>query len=352
MNDERGTCTLQEILGQFTSWDATLAGLDEQLPEIQAMLDRWQVAEVACCGCGSTYYLSLACASLLQSLAGLRAQAFPASELWLFPSACQGKAGFDLLLAISRSGETTETLQAVRSHKKRSGSHVLAITCYPDSTLAREASLCLTTRQAEEVSIVQTRSFTSMLVTAHYVAALLAGRPDYLDELRALPALGRRVTEAAYRQIAEMGRNRAFDKLFFLGSGPNYGLACEGMLKMKESALSHSEAFSFLEFRHGPMSLVDPASLIVGLLSDTACEQERDVLRHMKELGGTTLVLAESEQEADSVADVSIGLGSGLGELARSILYLPLLQLLAFHRAMDRGLDPDRPRHLTAAVVL
>lgn len=352
MKHERGAYTLQEILGQFTSWEATLAGLADQEPEIRALVERWRVSDVAVCGCGSTYYLSLTAASAFQSLVGIRAQAFPASELWLFPAACHGKDSFGLLVAVSRSGETTETLQAVRTFKARGDGPVLAITCVQDSALARETSHCLTAKEAQEVSVVQTRSFTSMLLTAHYLAGLMADRPDYLEKLRSLPAHGRRVATLAHTQIAEIGRSQAYNKLFFLGSGPNFGLACEGMLKMKESALSHSEAFSFLEFRHGPMSLVDRATLIVGLLSDTAREHELAVLQQMKDLGAATLVLADTEENASLGADISIGLDSGLSELVRGPLYLPLLQLLAYYRAVSRGLDPDRPRHLTAAVVL
>ena len=143
----------------------------------------------------------------------------------------------------------------------------------------------------------------------------------------------------------------SLQRFFFLGSGPNYGLACETMLKMKEMSLSYSEAYHFMEFRHGPKSMVDRSSLVVGLVSEEAREQEIAVLKEMQELGATILALADYEfglEEFDHI----VAFKSGTSDWARGVLYLPLLQLLAYHRAMAKGLDPDHPAHLDAVVKL
>jgi glucosamine--fructose-6-phosphate aminotransferase (isomerizing) len=116
-------------------------------------------------------------------------------------------------------------------------------------------------------------------------------------------------------------------------------------------SLTNSEAYHFLEFRHGPKSMVDSSTLVVGLLSDTARRAETQVLREMKELGATLLVLAESA-EGLGWADAVVPFGSGLPEGARLPLYLPVLQLLAYHRAVSKALDPDAPRNLDAVVKL
>ena len=120
-----------------------------------------------------------------------------------------------------------------------------------------------------------------------------------------------------------------YQHFVFLGSGLNYGLASEVMLKMKEMSISVSEVFHFMEFRHGPMSMITPNSLVIGLISDTGREEELKVLKDMKQLGATTMALVENAKGID--VDHVIELGSKISELSRGALYLPVLQLIAFY---------------------
>jgi glucosamine--fructose-6-phosphate aminotransferase (isomerizing) len=190
-----------------------------------------------------------------------------------------------------------------------------------------------------------------MLVGCLAIAAIIGRRAALIEALAALPPLGNRLL-ADYDELASsVGADATRERVFFLGSGARYGLACEGMLKMKEMSLTNSEAYHFLEFRHGPKSMVDASTLVVGLLSDTARAAELQVLREMKELSATVLVLSESAEGLEW-ADAVVAFRSGLPESARLPLYLPVLQLLAYHRAIGKGLDPDAPRNLDAVVKL
>jgi len=350
---EKRIHTLEEIVGQTAAWQAALEETITKGEQIRELLDKGSFREVIFTGCGSTYYLSLTAAAIFQHLTGLRTLALPTSELVLYPNSSLVQGEPTLLVAVSRSGETTETLWALRGFKARWGKTVLAITCYEDSALASEASLSLIAREGKEESIAQTRSFTSMLVAAQALAGIAAGRDDYLEQLQALPSLGEELIAKRWGLTRELGENVGLQRFFFLGSGPRYGLACEAMLKMKEMSLSYSEAFHFMEFRHGPKSMVDDTTLVVGLVSDSAREHEVAVLKEVKELGARTLALAESKKQAD-LDDIVylICFDSGLPELAREVLYLPVLQLLAYYRAMAKGLDPDKPTHLEAVVRL
>lgn len=145
-------------------------------------------------------------------------------------------------------------------------------------------------------------------------------------------------------QAKAIGENLALDRFYFLGSGIRYGLACEVNLKMKEMTLTHSEPFHFLEFRHGPMSMVNESAAVIGLRSDANAAHEQKVLDEMRAKGGTLLSLAE--------ADANITFESGVPEAVRAVLYLPTLQLMAYHRSIAKGLNPDRPNNLTAVVKL
>jgi len=344
--------TYQEILSQPEVWPEALAVGQASMPRIRALWEGNRPGGLLFIGCGSTYYLSLTAAALARR-AGLMASAMPASEVWLLGEEVWPGQNRVWLIAVSRSGETSETLGAVETFRRAGGQVVIAVTCEPESELARRADWALVVPGAREQSIAQTRSFTSMLLLCQLLLAGLAGAGGLAERLRVLPALGRRLLDQYGGLAAALGGDGRVERFFFLGNGPLYGLAQEAMLKMKEMSLSHSEAFHTLEFRHGPKSLVDERALVVGLLSDQTRPQEAAVLAEMRALGGHTLALA-NEGDAASCGDPEylICLGSGLRTAERLVLYLPVLQLLAYHRALARGLDPDQPRHLSAAVVL
>ncbi len=144
--------------------------------------------------------------------------------------------------------------------------------------------------------------------------------------------------------LENLGADLGVERFYVLGSEVRYGLACEISLKMKEMTLSHSEPFYTMEFRHGPMSMVTPSTLIVGLLGPGRRVQDEAVLREMAGMGARTLLIAEG--------DADINLESGLSELAQSLLLVPPGQLVALSRSLAKGLNPDRPNNLSTVVFL
>jgi glucosamine--fructose-6-phosphate aminotransferase (isomerizing) len=350
---ERGQHTYQEITSQPEVWGQTLASARQQADAVRALLAQG-FDEALFIGCGSTYYLSLAAASLFQRLSGLPARGLPASELWFYPEAVLRQEGRTLLVVISRSGTTTETLYAIDAFKARCAPNILAVTCYPDTPMAEAGRLVMAAPAAQERSIAQTRSFASMYLLTQVLAGLAARDESYVTRLEQLPRIGRALMNGYAGLMQEPGSDLdGIERVFFLGSGIYYGLACELMLKMKEMSLTYSEAFHFMEFRHGPKSMVNDHTLVIGLVSDAVRDREVAVLREMRGFGARVLAIAEEGTSADlGGADFVIPLRSGLPETARGVLYLPLLQLMAYHRAMAKGLDPDRPRNLDAVVYL
>ncbi len=296
-------------------------------------------------GCGSTYYLSLAAAALYQELTGRAARAVPGGELLLNPQTVIAHTGSlrCLLIAVSRSGTTTETVKAVEKFKAEKRGDVLVISNYAE-TLSDLADFNLVIDKGQEQSVAQTRSFASMYVAATGLAARMAGRVDLLDSMAALPGIGQRLIRDLEPAARQTGEALAFDRFYFLGSGIRYGLACEVNLKMKEMTLTHSEPFHFLEFRHGPMSMVNGKAVVVGLVSESNSSHEKAVLDEMQALGGKIVALGES--------GVDFAFESGIPESVRGVLYLPVLQLMAFYRSLAKGLNPDRPNNLVSVIKL
>ena len=298
--------------------------------------------QVVFIGCGSTYYLSLAAAALYQELTGCAARALPAGELLLNPQTVLTDQK-TLLVAVSRSGTTSETLKAVETFRAGKRGDVIAISNY-EEVLSRLADVNIVIDKGQEQSVAQTKSFASMYVAVCAFCARMAGREDLVDAMGKLPEVGKSIIGNYESSAKEIGENLDFDRFYFLGSGIRYGLACEVNLKMKEMTLTHSEPFHFLEFRHGPMSMVNETAVVVGMLSDASRSHEEKVLSEMKTLGGAVVSLGE--------AGTDVMFDSGIPESVRGVLYLPVLQLMAFYRSVAKGLNPDRPKHLTAVVKL
>ncbi|HJZ12649.1 MAG TPA: SIS domain-containing protein, partial [Acidobacteriota bacterium] len=335
--------TYREIKSQPEAWAQAL-----DLTSASSLPNALDYDQVIFTGCGSTYYLSLAAAALYQELTGRPARAVPGGELLLNPGASVGRVddplyagpdtipphGKNLLVAISRSGTTTETLKAVEKYKAAKLGDVIVISNY-DEVLSRLADINIVISKGQEESVAQTRSFASMYVAAMGFAARMAGGHDLLECMSSLPEIGERLIRDFEPVARQIGENLYFDRFYFLGSGIRYGLACEANLKMKEMTLTHSEPFHFLEFRHGPMSMVNEKAVVVGLVSESNRSHEKAVLNEMQALGGKIVALAES--------DADITFKSGIPESVRGVLYLPVLQLMAFYRSLSKGLNPDRP---------
>jgi len=332
--------TYIEIKSQTDAWVQAL-----EVTRAVSLPNAEKYDQVIFTGCGSTYYLSLAAAALYQELTGRSARAVPGGELLLNPQTAVAQVANlrYLLVAISRSGTTTETVKAVEKFKKDNRGDVIVISNY-DEILSKFGDVNIIIPSGQEESVAQTRSFASMFVAVTAMCARMAGRDDLVDAMSALPEAGQRLMRDFEPVAREIGENLSLDRFYFLGSGIRYGLACEANLKMKEMTLTHSEPFHFLEFRHGPMSMVNENAVVVGMLSDANRAHEAKVLSEMKMLGGTVASFGES--------DADIVFESGIPESVRGVLYLPVLQLMAFYRSVAKGLNPDRPANLTAVVKL
>lgn len=338
------SCTYDEIRTQPAAWQQSIDLVSDNRQAIEALRDS-APGLILLTGCGSTHYLSAAAAALYHQFGRPEARAFPASELVLYPDSILPAEGQRALLIVSsRSGRTSETLAAIETYRQAQRGPVLTISNTPDAPLAQMGDLNIVIPDGSEEGIAQTRSFTSMYTAQVAVSSVIAGQPELLEALPGTIPVARRLIETCEQMARGLAEDAGLNSFFFLGTGPRYPLACELSLKLKEMSLSIAEPFHFMEFRHGPISMVDERTLVIGLHSDATREHEDAVLDEVRRLGGRTLTVAEQG------ADVSFS--SGLPEPVRGALYLPALHLMAYHRALSRGLDPDVPNNLVPYVEL
>jgi glucosamine--fructose-6-phosphate aminotransferase (isomerizing) len=342
--------TYREIVSQPEAWERTLAGTASRWLGADDALGLTGSERFLFVGSGTSFYLAQAAAQVMQERTGRSAVAVPASEVFLSQASAVPPEEPLVAFVLSRSGSTSEAVLAARHLRECvPGARVVTLSCRADTELATHAHLAIELPYAAERSVVMTRSFTSMLLALGLVAATIAADAGALAELERLPGLAHAGMADAEAFGERLGRDMGLDAFVHLGLGPNFGLAQEATLKLKEMTQVPCEAYSPLEFRHGPISIVEPGTAAV-LLGGTREEAylpdlERDLARHGAHV-------AKVSPHGSETADTALLLPAGLSDLARGPLYLPPVQLLAYHRARAIGLNPDEPRNLDQVVVL
>ncbi len=355
MGKSKGEYTINEILTQHELWTSVITSVESKGDEVLPLFK--DIERVIFTGCGSNYYMSLGAAIHFRFLTGIPSSGIPASELLLYPRAVFGGVEKALVVSLCRSGETTEVVKAINLVRKSTGFNTLYIGCYPQSTVAQLCTRKIALPEAQEKSIVTTKSHTAMFLAVQMIAGMLHTEVNitgsaYVKELKSLPEIGKRIIENLRERVKDMPLER-YKQFVFLGSGPFYGIACESMLKMKEMALVPSDSFHSLEFRHGPKSILGEDVLVSIFLSDTAREYEAVLIREIKQLGGSVMVVCEkADSSIPESSDYLIEIESNLGEFSRSAILLPVSQLLAFYKALSKNIDVDSPRNLTYYVSL
>jgi len=337
--------TYQEILQQPATWKKTFGYLKEKENYFSQFLAE-PYDNVIFTGCGSSYNLSLTASHFWQAIKQVPAKGVPASETFLFPGGVFLPQNRYLLFGISRSGETTETVKALQHFQDKFKGTTVGVSCEENSSLLKAANYEMVLSFAREESVVMTQSFSTMLLT---LLSLAFPSTKSADNLLSLPEILEKHLPSGEKAIKDLASNLSFDKFIFLGNGPYHGIAWEGSLKLKEMSVTSTETFHFLEFRHGPKSVVDEKTLIIALTSQRAFSWEKEVIMEMIDLGATILHLGKTSLNSPQAIEI-IFPEETLDDFSLPVLYLPFLQLLGYYRAKNKGLNPDSPRNLTKVV--
>ena len=332
--------------------DASLFGAEvgARLPEVTA---------VHVAACGSAFNAGLVARQWIQEYAGLPCTVEIASEYRYRPPPCPPNC---LFLAISQSGETADTLAATRAAREQGYRAVLALSNVATSSLVRNVEHSLLTRAGLEVGVASTKALLTQLAALAIIALALArARGLREDEVRALtqqaaalPDLIEQLLEMDGRlaRLAEHFRDR--EHVLFLGRGPMWPVAMEGALKLKELSYIHAEAYAAGELKHGPLALVDSNMLVVALApNDGLLHKLRSNLEEVRARGGKLFVVSDADANlGHEEGMVVLRLPAPPTALQAPVLYTVPLQLLAYHVAVQKGNDVDRPRNLAKSVTV
>jgi glucosamine--fructose-6-phosphate aminotransferase (isomerizing) len=317
------------------------------------------VDSVLILACGTSWHSGMVARYWLESLAGVPCTVEIASEYRYRDSVPRPH---QLVVAISQSGETADTLAALRYARELGQPLTLAICNVPESAIVRESKLRFITRAGPEIGVASTKAFTTQLAALFLLTLVLAklrGRlneaqeADYLTALRHLPVAVQKVL-ALEPQIERWAQDFAAKQhALFLGRGHHYPIALEGALKLKEISYIHAEAYPAGELKHGPLALVDRDMPVIAVApNDALLEKLKSNLQEVRARGGELYVFADADSEVHESEGIHIlRLPEHYGALS-PVLHVVPLQLLAYHAALVKGTDVDKPRNLAKSVTV
>jgi glucosamine--fructose-6-phosphate aminotransferase (isomerizing) len=343
---------IADTLEAVSSLDAGLFGTDAG--RVLAGID-----SVLILACGTSYYAGLTAKYWLESIAGLPTAVEIASEYRYRQSVPNASA---LVVVVSQSGETADTLAALKHAKTLGHRHTLAVVNVATSAMVRETAMQFFTRAGIEIGVASTKAFTTQLVALYLLANAIAkvqGRltaaaeASALAALRHLPAAVQRVLALEPQVIAWAEQFASKENALFLGRGLHYPIALEGALKLKEISYIHAEAYPAGELKHGPLALVTAAMPVVTVApNDALLEKLKSNMMEVRARGGELYVFADAGGQIESSVGVHvIRMPEHYGPLS-PILHVVPLQLLAYHTATARGTDVDKPRNLAKSVTV
>ena len=342
--------TLEGRLGKDSVLDSSFG------PKAIEVFDKIKGIQII--ACGTSYHAALIAKYGIESVTSLPVNVEVASEFRYRRVVVQPDT---LLITISQSGETADTLAALRKAKEIGYEHTLAICNVPESSLVRESELSMMTRAGPEIGVASTKAFTTQLVAILLLVTVLARRfgttaeteAKVVEQLRHLP----RIIEDVLKlddEIKEMANDFSDkDHSLFLGRGMHYPVALEGALKLKEISYIHAEGYPAGELKHGPIALVDKNIPIVAVApNDKLIDKLKSNLQEVKARGGQLYVFAETGTNLKSEEGIKVIEVAPLDIAISPIIFSVPLQMLAYHVAILKGTDVDQPRNLAKSVTV
>lgn len=309
--------------------------------------------------CGTSYYAGLTARYWIEAIAGLPCSVEIASEYRYRAAYANPK---HLIVTISQSGETLDTMEALKYAKSLGHKHTLSICNVPESAIPRASELVCYTRAGAEIGVASTKAFTTQLAALFQLTVVLgklhgridaAQEADYLEQLRFLPGSVQHALNMEPQIAAWAERFARKSSALFLGRGLHYPIALEGALKLKEISYIHAEAYPAGELKHGPLALVDEDMPVVVIApNDSLLEKVKSNMQEVRARGGELFVFADQDSNFNESEGVHVIRTPRHAGVLSPIVHTIPVQLLAYHTALARGTDVDKPRNLAKSVTV
>ncbi len=335
--------TLNEINEQPEKLKAVAKSYSKLSSDAVKLLKSGKFSEINFVGCGTSYNLSMGLSYQFKRFSKTPSNFFSGSEIAFGLTSLKSDS---LLIGLSRSGESTETVLAMKKAKDE-GIKTIGVTCEANSSITKTSDVPVVLNFVNERSVVMTQSFTSM---AFFVSAMIRDlfAPEYLDDyLNTIPELSKSVLNDT-RSFFDNANFAKFNHFVFLGYDEYFATSLEGVTKVTETSLSEVEAYQGLEYRHGPKSKVTDHTFICILSDEFLKEEEEKLAGEMKTLGARILNISKSRMK--NVDNIIVDYNKN--DFGDWFLRVIPAQIIGVKKAVERGLDPDNPKNLTKVVKL
>ena len=309
--------------------------------------------------CGTSYYAGMTARYWIEAISGLPCSVEIASEYRYRAAHANPK---HLIVTISQSGETLDTMEALKYAKSLGHLHTLSICNVPESAIPRASELVCYTRAGAEIGVASTKAFTTQLAALFQLCVVLgklhgkvsaADEADYLEQLRFLPGSVQHALNLEPQIALWAERFAQKENALFLGRGLHYPIALEGALKLKEISYIHAEAYPAGELKHGPLALVDAEMPVVVIApNDRLLEKVKSNMQEVRARGGELFVFADQDSNFSESEGVHVIRTPRHAGVLSPIVHTIPVQLLAYHTALARGTDVDKPRNLAKSVTV
>jgi glutamine---fructose-6-phosphate transaminase (isomerizing) len=309
--------------------------------------------------CGTSYYAGMTARYWIEAISGLPCSVEIASEYRYRAAHANPK---HLIVTISQSGETLDTMEALKYAKSLGHKHTLSICNVPESAIPRASELVCYTRAGAEIGVASTKAFTTQLAALFQLCVVLGKlhgkvtpelEADYLEQLRFLPGSVQHALNLEPQIAVWAERFAQKENALFLGRGLHYPIALEGALKLKEISYIHAEAYPAGELKHGPLALVDAEMPVVVIApNDKLLEKVKSNMQEVRARGGELFVFADQDSNFSESEGVHVIRTPRHAGVLSPIVHTIPVQLLAYHTALARGTDVDKPRNLAKSVTV
>ena len=321
-----------------------------EFSEIEKVVDKFPEFNRICfVACGTSFHASLVGKYLFETLLGIPTDVVLASEFIYSEGALDEQT---LVILISQSGETADTLRALKIANKKS--ETLAIVNVLGSTATREANHVIYTRAGPEIGVAATKTYVSQLTSIYMLAIAMNGDKNLLEKLKMVPNYMKHALEAEDHIIEIAKKYKDSFDFFFIGRGFSYPTALEGALKLKEITYIHGEGYAAGELKHGPLALIDDDVPVLAVVPPgDSHDKTLSNIEEVKARGASVIALGSSEDDdLKSEAHDIIGFEEEITEMLSPLPYVVPLQLLSYYISVERGIDPDKPKNLAKCVTV
>lgn len=333
--------TLREIMDQYKALDQTIDRMRSDYEKIQRFFSETRPRKILFTGCGSSYSLSCSMRSIASTRLDIPVYALAAGDLWLNCEAYQSMVEGALVVSLSRSGRTSELINAYNAVKSVSSDvRFLSILCAEETPIEALSDMSICLPWAFDQSVCQTRCVSNLYAAGALLIGAISGDGSIERGLERVAALGEAYLEKTKDRVQAMAR-MGWDSAVVLGDGPSDGLAEEGALAFKEISQLPSNYYHLLDVRHGPIVLIGGNTLVLAMVKSPACRHEQALIQDLVKKGAQVAVYSNLPLEVPGAERFS--LGEEVGPVAGGLGLVALCQMISYYKAREVGCDPDLP---------